>query len=98
MDMITYVSFLIKQENRAKCVCYLPVGQSVIQDRVTGPQNKHNVKPPLREEVTPMVINNLASLFHFVLHLIYELQQRYKVVVVIELFHQQKHTVSDVRF
>ena len=53
------------------------MGQSVIQDSIICLQNKHYVKPSLREEITAMIVNNLATLSHFVLHLIYELQQRY---------------------
>lgn len=50
--------------------------QPVIQDSIVGPENKHYVKPSLRKEVTAMIVNYLASLSHFVLHLIYELQER----------------------
>ena len=67
--------FVTQQRSRENCVQYLPIGQSVIQDSIIRPQNKHYVKPSLREEVTTMIVNNLASLFHSVLHLIYELQQ-----------------------
>jgi len=70
-------SFLIQQRSRENCIQYLPIGQSVIQDSIICPQNKHYVKPPLWEEVTAMIVNNLASLSHSVLHLIYELQQTY---------------------
>jgi hypothetical protein len=52
------------------------MAQPVIQDSIICPQNKHYVKPSLRKEVTAMIVNYLASLSHFVLHLIYELQHR----------------------
>jgi hypothetical protein len=68
-------SFLIQQRSRENCIQYLPMGQSVIQDSIICPQNKRYVKPSLREEVTAMIVNNLASLSHSVLHLIYKLQQ-----------------------
>jgi hypothetical protein len=50
------------------------MGQSVLQDSIIRPRNKHYVKPSLREEVTAMIVDNLASLSHFVLHLIYKLK------------------------
>lgn len=70
---------------------YLPIGQSVVQDGVICPQNKHYVKPPLWEEVTAMIVNNLASLSHSVLHLIYELQQTYTAHVLNHKFQLITH-------
>ena len=85
-------SFLIQQRSRENCIQYLPIGQSVVQDGIICPQNKHYVKPPLWEEVTAMIVNNLASLSHSVLHLIYELQQTHTVHVLshkFQLYHTQ---------
>lgn len=85
-------SFFI-QQSRENCIQYLPIRQSVIQDSIICPQNKHYVKPSLWEELTAMIVNNLASLSHAVLYLIYELQQTYTVHVLnhkFQLYHTHR--------
>ena len=50
-----------------------PLGKSVIEQGVVCSENDDDMKPPLREEVTAMVVNNIPSLTHHLLQFIYHL-------------------------
>lgn len=47
-----------------------PGFQSVIQSFIITSENKHDIKPPLREEVTSVVVDYVSSLLHSIFHFI----------------------------
>lgn len=48
----------------------LPFTQAVIQHRVVSLEHNHTIEPSLREEITAVIIHNVAPFFHQVLELI----------------------------
>ena len=55
---------------------HLPLFKSFIKCCVICAQNKHNIKPSLREEVTAMIIHNIPSLTHLIFYFIHNLHKK----------------------
>ena len=51
-----------------------PACQAVMQNRIVGLEDHHTIKPALREEITAMIIHNIAPIFHHVFQLVTYLQ------------------------
>lgn len=52
----------------------IPAFEAIVEIGVVSAEDKNNVKPAFRKEITAMVINNYASISHLVLQLIHNLE------------------------
>ena len=69
-----------------------PACQAVMQNRIVSLEDHHTIKPALREEITSMIIHDIASIFHHVFQLITYLQKEIisnKNVHIIEQYLKQ---------
>ncbi len=55
---------MLNPQSKSKCE---PLDQSVVENRVVGPQDNDQLKEPLGKEIASMVVNYLASGWNIIL-------------------------------